>query len=850
MGHKSYKVIRRTKSGRTIIRTSRGDKVVGGGAVMSLATYRTRAKTILRQERRTGRRSSRSGRQTLYEAAKLTAQQIAEEERRIKAAEAEVIRKIQVKEDIEREKVRKAEAASFAEKKLTIAREIYTPYFESTIKAKRSDDYYKDVEAVVQREEKLQRKLYDFKSSAGMIVKPADPAAARFVKGAGGLFTDFVFAGGHFATALDKARVTGKGLVLPETRGDVWAEMKRAGAATPAVLKEQFTPKAENLPAIFAVGYMGAKGIKPKAPKGVMVKRSGSGIGKAVKDIKPIVGKKGVVKGGARGRQQRGSKGVQRKAQQQRRVDYMRQQRKQSQDPNIFTKGAKGRGTKTTLEKDPIKGDILRFEAHKRTSIGKHTEVIKFQKIGSKIKPVAIYEKLAKGTPKKAPKTTPPKGQTGRTKDFYRIYPSGKVKFFKKSTKQSTKQSTGKKNVFEAAGTKAGKTIQIHKPQTTKTITISDKGKIKRYDKKPHTPHMRDLGKKIDKFNKESQQAMEAPLQKTKTTTTPTGISKNGLKFLRRKIRSGEGLTKKERRAYVTLLQKPKIKTPKTKKLEPPKPKIKTQKPKIKPLTKMKTLQAIKFDVRTETKIGIASAIAQRSKIGQAARMRPLATTQKGIITLQRQEQDTRQDTRQAIKQEVAIKPILEPILKPPKTKKVTTKQEEIIKPIIPIPPIIKSTFQPSPPITQPPRNGRVIKPPKIRPPTRFFPPMFKRQERQMERPLLFKGFDVLVRRRGKFQTINYGALTKAEAVSLGAYRVGRTAAATFKVRPSALRTRQTFRQPSILKDFYRKGALFIEKPKRRIKSKGELQEITMKGLQAIKAKKQFKIKNIFGGKK
>jgi hypothetical protein len=107
-------------------------------------------------------------------------------------------------------------------------------------------------------------------------------------------------------------------------------------------------------------------------------------------------------------------------------------------------------------------------------------------------------------------------------------------------------------------------------------------------------------------------------------------------------------------------------------------------------------------------------------------------------------------------------------------------------------------------------------------------------------------GFDVFVRRFGRFEKINIAPLVKEEAIQFGAVRVGTTAAATFKIQPTRLPVSQRFRAKGIMADFYKKAArgstLFIEKRERRIKSKGELQEITFKGLRSLKSRKMWRL--------
>ena len=79
----------------------------------------------------------------------------------------------------------------------------------------------------------------------------------------------------------------------------------------------------------------------------------------------------------------------------------------------------------------------------------------------------------------------------------------------------------------------------------------------------------------------------------------------------------------------------------------------------------------------------------------------------------------------------------------------------------------------------------------------------------------------------------------------VGATIVGRTAAATFKLVPTKAKQLGKFTGRGNLRDFYRKGSLFIEKRGRRIKSRGEVEEITLKGLAALRFGKR-KRRSIF----
>lgn len=103
------------------------------------------------------------------------------------------------------------------------------------------------------------------------------------------------------------------------------------------------------------------------------------------------------------------------------------------------------------------------------------------------------------------------------------------------------------------------------------------------------------------------------------------------------------------------------------------------------------------------------------------------------------------------------------------------------------------------------------------------------------------QGFNVLIRRRGKFIIASPSSLSKSEAIQFGAVAVGNSAAASFKIVEAGGPAVGKFAGRGNIKDFIKKaGNIFIEKPSRRIKSIGELQEITFKGIQSQK-------KGIFG---
>ena len=91
--------------------------------------------------------------------------------------------------------------------------------------------------------------------------------------------------------------------------------------------------------------------------------------------------------------------------------------------------------------------------------------------------------------------------------------------------------------------------------------------------------------------------------------------------------------------------------------------------------------------------------------------------------------------------------------------------------------------------------------------------------------------FSVDVRRFGKFQTVGQG-LSLPDAVKLVKRVVGNSAAATFRVRKGG----EVVRVDPI-SGFYMKEKNVIENPGRRIKSYGELKEITFEGIKASKNK-------------
>ena len=142
---------------------------------------------------------------------------------------------------------------------------------------------------------------------------------------------------------------------------------------------------------------------------------------------------------------------------------------------------------------------------------------------------------------------------------------------------------------------------------------------------------------------------------------------------------------------------------------------------------------------------------------------------------------------------------------------------------------------------------------PKSPKPLSFFPRT--QTKKQIRRTLFVPGFDVFVKKTGKFIKITDRPLTRLTALSRGARKVADTPARTFKIKPATLipkrkdeeddfflKTRRKFRDFRIKsgKPVKLKEGKFIEKAKFAIETPGELKGITFKGLEALK-KKKFK---------
>jgi len=153
-------------------------------------------------------------------------------------------------------------------------------------------------------------------------------------------------------------------------------------------------------------------------------------------------------------------------------------------------------------------------------------------------------------------------------------------------------------------------------------------------------------------------------------------------------------------------------------------------------------------------------------------------------------------------------------------------------------------TVTPRPPVPKP-----KIKPPIIPPYFRF--PSYKAEIRRkrLPSPLIPRGFRVEVRKRGEFIPLIGFGVPKGEALWLGRKAVKAGAAATFRLVPTAKakplgvpRITERYLLPEFRKPI-RKGReirepfLFIQKRAFRIKTPGELREITFRGIAARRRK-------------
>jgi hypothetical protein len=102
-------------------------------------------------------------------------------------------------------------------------------------------------------------------------------------------------------------------------------------------------------------------------------------------------------------------------------------------------------------------------------------------------------------------------------------------------------------------------------------------------------------------------------------------------------------------------------------------------------------------------------------------------------------------------------------------------------------------------------------------------------------------GFDVFMRKGGKWFKANTGALVREEAFNFGLFRASNTARASFKLIPSNEKVSSNFiGLGGNTFNFHRKGNVWIQNANKRISTQGEKEEITFKGLAMLKNKSIF----------
>jgi hypothetical protein len=148
--------------------------------------------------------------------------------------------------------------------------------------------------------------------------------------------------------------------------------------------------------------------------------------------------------------------------------------------------------------------------------------------------------------------------------------------------------------------------------------------------------------------------------------------------------------------------------------------------------------------------------------------------------------------------------------------------------------PVTRTTYRPPPPIELPVPDVPPPPPPSVR-----LPPLPK-GKRITRRQGLLEGYEVFVKRAGKFAKVSQKALTKKAALGLGAKIVDISPAATFQIKKAGVKVKPSNVAKGLGWDalkgrFYKKGPTqFVERRRFRISSPRELAGITQKGLKKL----------------
>jgi hypothetical protein len=189
------------------------------------------------------------------------------------------------------------------------------------------------------------------------------------------------------------------------------------------------------------------------------------------------------------------------------------------------------------------------------------------------------------------------------------------------------------------------------------------------------------------------------------------------------------------------------------------------------------------------------------------------------------------------------LSPLMSPVLSPVQAPVLSPVLSPVLAPVVAPAPIITPAPAPAP-LPTPPKPIKIIQPPYIPfaalPLITTVPKRKKKKKKVVKR----KGYEVLVRRKGKYELISPYAYPEEEAIAKGAKVVLKTARATFKIIPSkkpAIVTGETI-SPIILKEYFRtpkktQPGVFIQKETKRITTPGEKKEITRVGIATRVAK-------------
>jgi len=150
------------------------------------------------------------------------------------------------------------------------------------------------------------------------------------------------------------------------------------------------------------------------------------------------------------------------------------------------------------------------------------------------------------------------------------------------------------------------------------------------------------------------------------------------------------------------------------------------------------------------------------------------------------------------------------------------------------------------PKLKEPKLKEITFKPPRPIPTFKTNQPKFLIPKGSAKKEKKKKGFNVEVKKRGKYYQENTKPLSLRKAMALGKKEVDNTASASFRIRPNDKSTKFITKARTMMGKEIRPSKnkrtpnVFVEKRKYRIDSAGEKAEITRKGLFKVKGKRQL----------